>query len=220
FTLTSSTANSQYTVTATLNNPPTTPPTSVTFTVAGQTFTETLTNGQATLTLAVHPSVATEQINVSVSASGCVGASINIGGSGTDVALQVVTPCGGTPTVGPAGANAVQFLQTYYAVNSTTVEALLTNIATGMSLLNDAVFNVILPALQATTYTPVTLSADQSNTFSDMKTNLLPNLFTTLANGYPIGGTEQMQFAAFVKNFQNAAANVTNFMQALQTFNL
>ncbi|WP_206886523.1 hypothetical protein, partial [Alicyclobacillus mali (ex Roth et al. 2021)] len=85
-------------------------------------------------------------------------------------------------------------LQQYYAVNSMTLEALLTNIATGMSLLSDAVLDVIIPALQAASYTPLSLSADQQNTLSDIKANLLPSLFTTLANGYPSGGSKQMQY--------------------------
>ena len=38
----------------------------------------------------------------------------------------------------------------------------------------------------------------QANALSDIKANVLPNLFTTLANAYPSGGTKQLQYNDYV----------------------
>ena len=215
FTLSSTTNGNTVTVTATLQNPPATPPTSATFTVNGQTFTEAITNSVATLTIDLHPSIAGYLVNAAVSATGCVSETSNIGGTATSpVSLQAVTPSSGNPIVGPSGAAAVPFLQNYYALNGTTVQAILTNTMTAISLLYDALFNVIVPAVNPT------LTADQQNALNTLKADVLGSLPTTLANGYPSGGTEQMQFGAFVQHFQTASTAVTAFMDALATFNL
>ena len=39
------------------------------------------------------------------------------------------------------------------------------------------------------------LTADQSNALADVRVNVLPNVFTTLANAYPSGGAKQLQYA-------------------------
>lgn len=218
-TSTPSTPNGTVTITATLNNPPSTPPSEVTFSIGTSTLTSILSNGQASITLQIHPSVQNQNIQVSVSATGCIGTSTNIGGNQSGVFVQVVTPIGGIPTVGPASNVAVEYLQQYYAVNQTTVEALLTNTFTAINILFDTVFNVILPSLQNTSYTPISLSANQQQAVSAIKSDVLANLVTTLSNGYPSGATSpQMQFGAFLQNFERGAENVQGFMEALQLF--
>lgn len=222
FTMSVTNTGNQYTVTATLNNPPSTPPSSVTFSVAGGTFDETLSNNQASCTFEIHPSFTTGSIPVTVSASGCVSATTFVGNQGNlPVAqIQIVTPPnGGVPIVGPASNVAVQWLQQYYAVNNTTIEALLTNTFTALNVLYDTVFNVILPALQQTSYTPVSLTTNQQNAVSEIKSNVLANLVTTLANGYPSGASApQMQFGAFLQNWEKASQNMQAFMNDLQLF--
>ncbi|MCF8566924.1 hypothetical protein LLE49_19580 [Alicyclobacillus tolerans] len=235
--------NTSGTITATLNNPPATPPTSCTFTVCGQTYTETVTNGTATLTLQVHPSVANQQIDVAVSTTGCVDGVINIGGSSTDVSLQVIAPSGGTPTVGPVGTGAVRYLQTFYAINNTTIEALMVNASTGINLLLEMAFvkqmaamrliqsmATYLQGLATNPWAPSTqdksdlttidiaANANENNTVQDLLANVIPQQWTTLANAYPSGATKQMQYNAFVANFETGASNVSEFMQALATF--
>lgn len=222
FTTAASQNGATWTVTATLNNPPATAPTEVTFTVAGSQFTASLTSGVASFSVAVHPSVSIAQFTVTASAAGCATSRPQVigGNAPASIPVQVVTPSGGVPTIGPSGADAVKYLQSFYALNNTSVEALLTNALTGISLLYDAVFNVLLPAAQQAAYAPVALDANQTSAVAALKSGILGTLPTTLENGEPSGGTEQMQFGAFVQNFQSAAQNVTNFMQALTLFNL
>lgn len=208
------------TLTATLNNPPSTPPSNVTFTIGSWTQNVALTNDKATLSVKIHPSLANYAIPVSVSADGCVGASATIGGTQPlPFPIQVVTPSGGTPTIGPAASVATQWLQQYYAINNTTIEALLTNTFTALNVLYDTVFNIILPALQQSTYTPVSLTANQQNALSAIKSDVLANLVTTLTNGYPSGASSpQMQFGAFLQNWEKSSQNVQAFMNDLALF--
>lgn len=103
-TATASESNGEYTLVATINNPPSTPPTSVTFSIGSWTQNVTLTNNEASITVQVHPSLASYAVPVSVSATGCVGASTTIGGTQKlPFPIQVVTPSGGTPMIAPVG---------------------------------------------------------------------------------------------------------------------
>ena len=192
------------TVTATLELPPSSPPSSVTFTVAGQNFTANLTNNTATLTLAVHPSLASQQVIVTCSASGCVSGSLNLtGGTRQDVGLQVYTPSGGVPTVAPVGPGSLQFLSYYYAMLMPELASVV-NAGVAVNLLMDVVFDIIIPALQKPSYTPISLDANQQNALADIQKNLLPNIYTRLENAYPSGGTPQVQYANMVQGFQAA----------------
>lgn len=211
------TPNGQYTITATLSNPPATSPTSCTFTVAGQTYTAPISANQATLTVSVHPSVANQSINITASATGCVSGSTNIGGSKTDVGLQAYTPTGSTiPTIAPVGTGSKGFLQSYYALSPATIYKLIADIGTVVGLLTDAVFNIIIPALQKSTYAPISLDANQTNTLNDVKTNVLPNLYTTLENAYPSGGSKQIQYADYETDLASSYKAFQDYMSDLQ----
>lgn len=211
------TPNGQYTITATLNNPPATPPASCTFTVAGQTSTAPIAAGKATLTVSVHPSIVNQSISITASATGCVSGTVNIGGSKTDIGLQAFTPTGSTiSTIAPIGTGSKGFLQSYYALSPATLYALLADIGTVVSILTDTMFNIVIPALQKTTWAPIALDANQTNTFSDIKTNVLPNLYTTLENAYPSGGTKQLQFSDYEADLSKSYKAFQNYMSDLQ----
>jgi len=203
---------SNNTVTATLELPPSSPPSSVTFTVAGQNFIANLMNNTATLALAVHPSLASQQVIVTCSASGCVSGSLNLtGGTRQDVGLQVYTPPGGIPTVMPVGPGSVNFLSYYYGMSQPEIVNIV-NAGVADNLLADVVFNIILPALQKPSYTPISLDANQQNTLADIQKNLLPNIYTRLENAYPSGGTPQVQYVNMVQGFAAAYQAFASFI--------
>jgi hypothetical protein len=179
------------TVTATLNLPPTTPPSQVTFTVCGQTFTAPLTNGQATLALDVHPSVTTQQILVTTSADSCYGGSLNIGGNAQQVSLQVYTPQGGIPTVAPVGPGSKAFLAQYWATALVNPVYTPADTATGIGLLEDAVYNVILPALKQAGI--VTLTDNQANFLADAQTAVAVEVPVTTETAAPKPADGQQQ---------------------------
>lgn len=117
WTATATVSSNTYTLTATLNNPPASPPTSATLTVAGGTVSASVSNNQATFTVALHPSIAAQQILATVSASGTVSGSTMLGGQSTGVPLKLSTAT--TPhTVVPTGApGKIQVIQYHLGVS-------------------------------------------------------------------------------------------------------
>jgi len=196
FTVTAVNNAETWAITAVLNNSPNTPPTEATITVTGQKQTAPVTNGQATLTVQVHPSISTTPIMVTAGATGCATSKpVNIGGaSASQVGIQVYTPSGGTPTVAPTGVGSKAFLSAYYAMSPAAVSSLLADIGTSVNILLDVVFGVLLPSSTAA------LTADQQNAIGDIKANVLPKLYSTLGNIYPSGGAKQLQYADFIND--------------------
>lgn len=205
------------TVTATLNLAPAAPPASVTFSVAGQTYTETVTSGAATLALSVHPSVANQEILITASASGTYTGQLNLGGSEKQVALQVYTPSGGTPTVAPVGPGSLAYLEGYFAAQSTSMQSALANIATQLDILNDIVFGVLVPNAQQAAYTQFVPTADQATALSDIKDSLLPNIYTTLSNAHPSGGAQIRQFKDLLAGYAATYANTEAYESAVKS---
>lgn len=187
-------ASGVYTVTATLNNPPATPPTDATFTVAGATYTEAISSNTATLALQIHPTIAGQQVTVSVSATGIVGASTTIGTAQPLIGQQSWTDSSGVNWVGPGGAGSTAYVM---GANAATVSqadqanAIAVALGEVLHLLHDK----IVPALQAATYTPLALTADETNALNDLTANVIPTIVTTLDAIYPSGGTEMPTYA-------------------------
>jgi hypothetical protein len=235
FTLASAVSNGTTAITATLNNPPVTLPTQATFSVLGQTYTETLTNGQASLPLTLHPSIAEQQINVEVSAIGCVSGTLNIGGSGASIPMKVVTTT--TPnTISPVYRSDGE---AYYA-RVIPAETLFADIGTANSLVTHFAFDKVPAALRLMnslinwaknpTYAPfalsdqdtadvatITLSVDEVNGLADIETNLMPSLYTTLANAYPQEGIKQLQYARYVADSQTSYNSFSDYVRDVQT---
>jgi len=212
----STTVTNQWVVTATLNNPSATPPTNATITINGTTETVALTTiapFTATLTVGVHASLVNATIHVTAGATGCATSRpVSIGGNTqSSVALQVYTPPGGAPTVAPTGPGSKTFLASFYALSPATLQALLADIGTAVSLLTDVVFNVLLPASTAT------LTANQQNAVADIKANVLPNLYTTLANAYPSGGAKQLQYQDYAADLAKSFKAYEQYMADLQS---
>lgn len=244
-TLTSAANGNTVTLTATLNNPPSVPPTSATFTLANGTETATLTNNTATLTIDVHPSVANAPINVTVGASGCATSRpVNIGGQASiPVALQVYTPSGGNPTVAPTGTGSKAYLAAYYATSPASLTSMLADIGTSNNMHSDIVYrktfaalrvlanlyewatklptNPYAPTTQDTTdITNVQFTADEASAADDINTSVLPSLFTTLANAFPSGGTKQIQYADMVGDLAKTYDSYMAYGEALSIPNL
>lgn len=96
-----STAN-QYAITATLENPPSTPPATATLMVPGASISGILSSNQVTWTVAVHPSILSQVIPVQVSANGTVPGTTQFGGTETHVALTCLATAS-PPTIVPTG---------------------------------------------------------------------------------------------------------------------
>ena len=212
-------SNGAVTLTATLNDPPATPPADVTFTVAGNTFTEAFANGTATLTVDVHPSVAQFAIPASVAATGCVGAQTTFGGTQqAPVALQCAPLVGGTvPTVTPCGTGSLAYLQNFAGASSIPAEHVLGDVATADAISLDALCgtNGALAALQAAgIWKPTTA---QSAGLAWVRTNVLPSLPVTLATILDSSGHPVQPAAQFAADQAAAATAFGNFAQWVAT---
>ena len=202
FTLSAASSSGTITLTATLNSPPATAPTSCTFSILGQSVIETLTNNTATLILAVHPSIASQQLSVSVAETGCVQATATAGGTSSGIPLQAYQDALKNWHIAPTLKSV---LQGYYA--SLVPEQLVAaNTLVGISLLADVVFNVLLtPAVIAA------LTANQQSAINDFKANISGVLPITLANAYPSEGVKEIHYESFEANMPTYAESVTGY---------
>lgn len=183
----------QWTVTATINNAPSTVPTSATFSCLGQTFTESVTSSVATWTVNLHPSIAADVVTVSVNTSGCVAGTGQVGGNApAAIALQVYTPSGGSPTVAPVGVGSLAYLQTYYAMLMPLSRSV-SDIATLIGAVVHLLIGKVIPALTGGTTPLLALTADEQNTVTDMGSAVLPYIKTTLSNAAPVPANGAVQ---------------------------
>lgn len=167
------------TVTATLCNSPATPPTSVTFTVAGSSLVEQIVNGVAKLTIGIHPAIAQQLIDINISAIGCMNNLAQVGGFAQEIGLQLVT-LSGVPTVCPTGPGSEAFLDSFYYSDMEQqigLEAVAMETTLNMNLL----LGKIIPALMQPTYTPITLTPTETAAFAAIQSQVLPYLPYTLA---------------------------------------
>lgn len=212
--LTTAVASGVATLAATLNDAPASPPASVTFTVAGNTFTETLTSGAATLTVDIHASVATFAIPASVAATGCVGASVTFGGTAqAPVQLQCAPLVGGTvPTVSPCGVGSDDFLQAFRGTSSIPQAHVIGDLGTADSVALDGLIVLLKQATGLTTA--------QQNSLAWLETNVQPYLPVTFTNmldssGKPIQpaaqyAADQALAATAFGAYANDLATLTN----------
>ncbi|MCL6446231.1 MAG: hypothetical protein K6T83_22760 [Alicyclobacillus sp.] len=207
-----SNGSGSYTATATLNNVQGTPPSSVSFQILGQSFSVPASNNQASLSITIHPSITGVAFGVQAYCDGFVGTSANAGeGTQYPVAIQAFQTSSGDVMIAPVGPGSKHFLASYYALSAGSLETYLADIGTVISLLTDAVFNVLFPAVNPT------LNANQQNAYNDIKANALPNLFTTLSNAYPSGGQRQLQYADYLAGLASTFKAYENYMQDLET---
>ncbi len=220
FTLTQATASGITTVTATLENPPATPPTSLDFIVAGSTVSSPISSGSASISLAIDALVATQKIDVIATATGFKRGRINVGGSDTPT-LQAIAPntAGNTSSTSyRVTTSSKAYAQGYYMgqANLTSMAQALSDLQVLVQVLVHTLYNTggVVNSLTQSTYTPITLSANEKNALPDIQTNLLPNLGYTLDTIYPSGGTEVLQYASV----KTVLPNVTKSAQDYATF--
>jgi len=208
----SATIANQLAITATLQNPPSTPPTSATFTVCGQAFTEAITNGAATLTLNIHPSLAGQQVQISVGATGCVAGLTTIGSTVAQVGLQVYTPSGGMPTVTPTSNS---YLAEYWSGTATPPQFTLADVATITGILANVLLGKVIPTLTSGTTPLLTLDANEKNAVADL-TALLQYIPTTLEEiaPKPVSGQPQV----YDMHYKQYRADIQTTKSAMQSY--
>lgn len=210
------------TITVTLNNPPSTPPTSITATVGTSTATLALASNQASMSVALHNSVPVA--SVQFSASGVVGASAAVGiGRQPPVGLQLIPPAvSGDPyTIAPVGPGSKAYLRAAYLglTSETQIEILteaLQNLYVTAGATNHLLVTKILPALQAASYTPITLTTAEEASLNNWTANVIPSLLAVSdlldASGSPIPAYAELQGQA-----PQAYQGLQAYQQAVQS---
>lgn len=172
-------------VTVTLSNPPTTPPSSATVAIAGASIPVTLANNSGSITFGVDDNLP-YAIPGTVTAAGCVGASFVLGtGDAPPCPLQVIETNGSYRIA----TTSTHYIEGYHAASvdqADTVNAIAVGLAECLHLLHDKV----LPSLTASSYTPLTLTADEQNALNDLSANVLPAIVPTLGAIAPASGSE------------------------------
>ena len=143
----------------------------------------TLSQGSGTLSLAVHPSLLTADVLLTVTASGTLSSTVQLGETGgTPVGLQVVPATSSAPAmVAPAGTGSRAFLRAYYlGLTPATQIAVLTealqNLMITASITNHLLTEKIVPMLQANSYSPLSLSSVEAAAITNWTQNVQPNL--------------------------------------------
>ena len=200
----SASTTGQYAMTATLNNPGSSVPSTAIFAVAGGTINATVSSNQATATIQLHASVASQPVAVQVSATGTVSGQTTINSGTAGIGLQLITS-GTTPLVAPVGAGSKAYLRAHYlGLTPATQIAILTealqNLMITAAVSNRILTEKILPALQATTYTPITLTPAESAALTNWTANVQSNLVAWAdlldGSGQPIPAYSELQTQA------------------------
>ena len=215
-TATAASTAGQWTVTATLNHPPSSPPTSATFTVAGQTFTSAITSSQATLTLAIHPLLGNQRVSIQVSASGTISGSTVIGASPALIGQGVQT-IQTVPTVVPAGPGSLNYVLEATA-NTVPLGETMNALALGLAEVLHFVHNDLIPWMQSTSYTPWKPSDPQGFALANIQSALLPNIPFTLGNIVPASDAPipvWAQLLATLTAFQTASTTANEALSTL-----
>lgn len=196
------------TVTVTLSNPSAAPPSSATVTVAGASLPVTLTNNAGTVAFQVDVNLPFT-IPGTVTAAGCVGASFTLGsGNAPSTPLQVIETSGAYRIATTSAA----YIEGFHAASinqADQVNALAVAVAELLHLMHDKV----LPALTASTYTPLTLTPDEQNALSDLTATVLPTIVPTLSALFPSGGSEMPVYT----RMKSALSQVQTAMQGANT---
>lgn len=215
----STTTAGQWTVTAALNQPPVTPPTSCVFSVAGTAITETITSNQASVTLALDAIVQNQSIYVSVAASGVVSASVSVGQGGNTTPLQAIAPTTAGDPYRITTTSKAYAAEAYLSQSQADLAAILGSLQTLVQMLIAEVYGKggIRESLAQTTYTqiPFDSAGNEQNALADMQSNLIPSIGWLLSNVYPSGGTQDYHYAAtkvHLPNTTSAAQQYAKFV--------
>jgi hypothetical protein len=184
--------------------------------IAGHTQTVTT---PATVQVAIHQAVNNYHYPVIASGQGIVTQESFIGGNNLDVpSSQFYTDASGLLHIAPTQKAT---LLAYYTSLVQGASAL-ADIATGIGMLLDAVFGKIIPALTSGTSPLLTLSANAANAVNDIKSNILPNIPTTLENAAPKPATGSPQtydlhYASFERHWSALQTAFDAYAADLQT---
>ena len=169
--------------------------------VGSTSFSVPFVSGTASLSVSVHPSLDGFSCQMVLSASGAVDVPISLTNGSEETTIQAVPMGGNSYLVAPTSKSVLRAfysgilnarsaqdtlsrsLQNLYLVDSITLHALITR---------------VISSLTQSSYTPISLSADEQNAISDMNQNLIPNFGLHLGTIFPVGGERVEQYQSAI----------------------
>ena len=226
WTVSGTTASGTTTITATLNNPPTTPPTSATVTIGTTTVSVPVSSNTATIAVTLHETLAGFSVPVQVGASGTVTGTVTVGaGDKPPTSVQAIAPItSGDPyVIGPAGTGAKTFCrqvamgltpESEMEVLTLSAQNLYLSTALGMQVL----MTKIIPWAQQTTWSALSLTPEEGTALTALQTNLA-KYFPGLADLVTSSGDPAMpqvaEMYAQAPALQTAAQNYAQWIVEL-----
>jgi hypothetical protein len=193
----------------TIKNPSANPPTSVNVSMLDQMINVPLANNSFTLPITIHPSVAEQRLEISVNADGCPPCYIEIGESNGNIPVQMYQDSNGVYHLIPQNNGDLALYWQNQLVNPTWNVA---DIATALGILMDAVFGKLIPQMQNASYAPLSLTTAEENGLNDIKTNILSNVASTLANIQPDSTTTDVHYSSYRAHIANANQAMSNYV--------
>ena len=226
WTATQSTTSGTTTITAILNNPPATPPTSATVTIGTTAISVPVTSGTATLPVTLHTTLSGYSVPVQVSASGTVSTTATVGtGNPPPVDVQAIAPTtSGDPyVIGPTGTGAKTFCraaamgltpETEMEILTLSAQNLYLSTALGMQVL----MTKIIPWAQQTTWSALSLTTEEGTALTALQTNLakyFPGLSDLVTNSGDPAIPQVAEMYAQAPALQTAAQNYAQWLAEL-----
>jgi hypothetical protein len=175
------------------------PASSVTLMIGNASISLALTGNAAHPTIALHPAVAQASFPAVVTASGYASDYAKIGAGGSAVPVQAIQTGQTSWLIAPTTYAQVRQWLFGFGPQTDMVLDTLTHMLHELywlnSILADAVFRVIMPQLQQSSYSQLSLSANAANALADLQAQLLTHTQETLENLYPAGGQRDALYA-------------------------
>lgn len=175
--------------------------TKITFSVLGVAYQADIADGQATFPIKVHPACSAQKLTVSIRVDGFPFTSVEIGGNGSAVEAQIYQDSTGMYNVVPVKS---ADLANYWTASSMDTSWMIADLATITGLNAYVLFNYVLPALN------LTLTADEQTALTDIQSNVVPNIVTTLASAGQGNDIHYLSYKEHISQAKTAMDNYTN----------
>ncbi|MCL6442479.1 MAG: hypothetical protein K6T83_03270 [Alicyclobacillus sp.] len=196
-----------------LVNPPSPAPTTVPVSVCGQVIEAALTDNQATIPITVQESVTYANIQAAVIAPGFTPIMVQLGGYQNPQPVNMYQDESGVYNVAPTDK---AYMANYYTANAFNPAYAMVDVSTWLGILTDLVVSYLIPNMENASYTPLNITGDAGNALNDIKTNLVPNILTTLATANPAGGKTDTHWNSLKTHQAASKTAATKFLSEVE----
>ena len=194
-----------------VNPPATNAPTTVPVSICGQVINAPLTSNTATIPIAIHPSVTYANVPAAILLTGTSPVMVQLGGTNNGQPVNMYKDTSGNYHVAPTSQ---AYLASYYTSQAFNQAYAMIDAGTWLGILTDLIVTYMLPNMEQATYTPLSITGNASDSLTDIKTNLLPNIFTALAAAAPAGAAKDPHYNSVVTHQTESKTVATDFLTA------